>query len=132
MLKTIIWSLVGVAAISPVLLFLFQKWRASIAEKNGVAMYATVRKFEPVKAFGRPSEIMKITLWLQESGQTGRELTLQSRVDPTQKIQPGMMLPIVIDPKNPKRIYPAGAAAMKRIQYTGSRAQRRQMSRQKL
>lgn len=132
MLKTIIWSLIGLAAISPIILFLFQRWRASQAEKHGVAMYATVRKFEPVKAFGRVSEVMKITLWLQESGQTGRELTLQSRVDPTQKIQPGMMLPIVIDPKNPKRVYPAGPAAMKRIQYTGSRAQRRQMSKQKM
>lgn len=132
MLKIVLWSLAGVAAISPLLWFLFQKWRASQAEKHGVAMYATVTGFEPVKAFGRPSEIVKIKLWLQESGQSGRELSLKSRVPPDQKIQIGMMLPIVFDPKTPDRVYPAGPEAMKRMKLTGSREQRRQMRKQKM
>jgi hypothetical protein len=121
-----------VAAVSPLLWFLFQKLLASRAEKNGVAMYATVTGFEPVKAFGRPSEIVKIKLWLQESGQTGRELSLRTRVPPGQKIQNGMMLPIVFDPKTPNRVYPAGPDAMKRMKLTGSREQRRQMKKQKM
>ena len=132
MLKIVLWSLAGVAAVSPLLWFLFQKLLASRAEKNGVAMYATVTGFEPVKAFGRPSEIVKIKLWLQESGQTGRELSLKSRVPPGQKIQAGMMLPIVFDPKTPDRVYPAGPDAMKRMKLTGSREQRRQMRKQKM
>jgi len=131
-LKIVLWSLAGLAAVSPLLWFLFQKLLASRAEKNGVAMYATVTGFEPVKAFGRESEIVKIKLWLQESGHTGRELTLKTRVPPGQKIQSGMMLPIVFDPKTPDRVYPAGPDAMKRMKLTGSREQRRQMKKQKM
>ena len=132
MLKIVLWSLAGIAEVSPLLWFLFQRLLASRAEKNGVAMYATVTGFEPVKAFGRESEIVKIKLWLQESGQTGRELSLKTRVPPGQKIQTGMMLPIVFDPKTPDRVYPAGAEAMKRMKLTGSREQRRQMRKQKM
>ena len=132
MLKIVLWSLAGLAAVSPLLWFLFQKWRSSQAEKHGVAMYATVTGFEPVKAFGRPSEIVNIKLWLQESGQSGRELSLKTRVPPGQKIQSGMMLPIVFDPKTPDRVYPAGPDAMKRMKLTGSREQRRQMRKQKM
>jgi hypothetical protein len=131
-LKIVLWSLAGIAAVSPLLWFLFQKWRSSQAEKHGVAMYATVTGFEPVKAFGRESEIVKIKLWLQESGHAGRELSLKSRIPPGQKIQAGMMLPIVFDPKSPDRVYPAGPDAMKRMKLTGSREQRRQMRKQKM
>jgi hypothetical protein len=131
-LKILLWTLAGLAACTPLLLFLIQKLRANRAEKHGIAMYATVTGFEPVKAFGKPSEIVKIKLWLQESGQTGRELTLKSRVPAGQKIEVGMMLPIVFDPKTPDRVYPAGAEGMKRIKYTGSREQRRQMKKQKM
>ena len=132
MLKIVLWCLAGIAAVSPLLWFLFQKWRSSQAEKHGVAMYATVTGFEPVKAFGRESEIVKIKLWLQESGHAGRELSLKSRIPPGQKIQAGMMLPIVFDPKSPDRVYPAGPDAMKRMKLTGSREQRRQMRKQKM
>ena len=132
MLKIVLWSLAGLAAVSPLLWFLFQRLLASRAENNGDAMYATVTGFEPVKAFGRESEIVKIKLWLQESGQSGRELSLKTRVPPGQKIQTGMMLPIVFDPKTPDRVYPAGAEAMKRMKLTGSREQRRQMKKQKM
>jgi hypothetical protein len=131
-LKIVLWSLAGIAAVSPLLWFLFQKWRSSQAEKHGVAMYATVTGFEPVKAFGRESEIVKIKLWLQESGHAGRELSLKSRIPPGQKIQAGMMLPIVFDPKSPNRVYPAGPEAMKRMKLTGSREQRRQMKKQRM
>jgi hypothetical protein len=131
-LKIVLWSLAGIAAVSPLLWFLFQKLRANHAEKHGVAMYATVTGFEPVKAFGRESEIVKIKLWLQESGQTGRELSLKTRVPPGQKIQAGMMLPIVFEAKTPDRVYPAGPEAMKRMKLTGSREQRRQMRKQKM
>ena len=34
---------------------------------------------------------------------------------------------MVVDPKDPKRIYPANPEAAKRIQITGSREERRQM-----
>jgi len=131
-LKIVLWSLAGLAAVSPLLWFLFQRLLASRAEKNGIAMYATVTGFEPVKAFGRESEVIKIKLWLQESGQSGRELSLKTRVPPGQKIQVGMMLPIVFDPKTPGRVYPAGPDAMKRMKLTGSREQRRQMKKQRM
>ena len=131
-MRIVIWILVGLAACAPLLWFLFQKLRANRAEKHGVAMYATVTGFEPVKAFGKESEIVKIKLWLQESGQSGRELTLKSRLPPGQKIQAGMMLPIVFDPKSPNRVYPAGPEGMKRIKLTGSREQRRQMKKQRM
>jgi hypothetical protein len=55
---------------------------------------------------------------------------LNSRIPAGQRITAGVMLPVVIDPADPKRIYPAGPEAMKRVQLTGSREQRRQMKRQ--
>jgi hypothetical protein len=130
--KIVLWSLAGVAALTPLIIFLVQRMRASYAEKHGVAMYATVTGYEPVKAFGRVSEVMKITLALQESGKSMREVVIQSRVPADAKIQKGAMLPIVIDPKNPKRVYPAGEKALKRVVLTGSREQRRQMKKQRM
>jgi hypothetical protein len=130
--KIVLWSLAGVAALTPLIIFLVQRMRASYAEKHGVAMYATVTGYEPVKAFGRVSEVMKITLALQESGKSMREVVIQSRVPADAKIQKGAMLPIVIDPKNPKRVYPAGEKALKRVVLTGSRGQRRQMKKQRM
>jgi hypothetical protein len=52
---------------------------------------------------------------------------LRSRIEPGQTLEPGMRLVIVVDPKNPKRIYPAGPLAAERVTPTGSRSERRQM-----
>jgi hypothetical protein len=41
-----------------------------------------------------------------------------------------MKLPVVLDPKNPKRVYPASAEAAKRAVMTGSRDERRMMQQQ--
>jgi hypothetical protein len=74
---------------------------------------------------------MKVTLWLQEPDGARREVSLTSRIPEGQKVEPGMMLPVVIDPSDPKKVYPANADAMKRIQLTGSREQRRRMKKQR-
>lgn len=132
MVKTIVWIVVALAAASPLLYFLWQRWRASRAEKSGTVMYATVRSYEAMKAFGKVSDVLRFKLWLQETGTTGREVKLESRVPAGQKIEVGMMLPVVIDPKDPNKVYPASAEAMKRVQHTGSRAMRRQMKKQKM
>jgi hypothetical protein len=43
---------------------------------------------------------------------------------------PGMRIPVVIDPKDPKRIYPASEESAKRAVATGSRMERRAMQQQ--
>ena len=107
--------------------YLLQWLRQKRADKKGVVVYATVSAMEPVKVFGRYSEMMKITMWLQEPEKERRMVTLQSRIAPGQKIEPGMMLAVVVDPTNPKRVYPASEEASKRLQYTGARRERRMM-----
>jgi hypothetical protein len=104
----------------------------SNAQKKGTALYATMISMEPVKVFGKVSPAMKIRLAIQEPGASRREVTLTSRIPEGQRIQAGMMLPVVVDPKDPKKIYPANAESMKRMQLTGSREQRRQMKKQGL
>jgi hypothetical protein len=127
-LKIAIWTLVVLAALTPVVLYFFQRWRQQKAEREGVAVYATVISVAPMKRFGRTLPIMKIVMWIQEPGSTtSREVTLSSRVEPGQKITAGVRLAVVIDPKNPERIYPAGPEAAKRVVLTGPRRERRQM-----
>jgi hypothetical protein len=127
-LKIAIWTLVVLAALTPVVLYFFQRWRQQKAEREGVAVYATVISVAPMKRFGRTLPIMTIVMWIQEPGSTtSREVTLSSRVEPGQKITAGVRLAVVIDPKNPERIYPAGPEAAKRVVLTGPRRERRQM-----
>jgi hypothetical protein len=127
-LKIAIWTLVVLAALTPVVLYFFQRWRQQKAEREGVAVYATVISVSPMKRFGKTLPIMKIVMWIQEPGSTtSREVTLSSRVEPGQKITAGVRLAVVIDPKNPERIYPAGPEAAKRVVLTGPRRERRQM-----
>ena len=118
------------AAMVPVVRYLLQRASESKAQKEGTVLYATVLSLAPVKVFGKPSPVMKITMWVQEPGTGRREVSLSSRIAAGQNVAPGVMLPIVIDAKNPKKVYPAGPEAMKRVVLTGSREQRRMMKKQ--
>ena len=132
-MKISFWILLFLLVAIPVTIFLWQRWRQKRAEREGVVVYATVVSMEPVKVFGKYSDMMKINLWVQEPGSTTRrEVSLQSRIPAGQKIEPGMMLPVVIDPKDPKRIYPASEESAKRLVVTGSREQRRQIKKGKV
>lgn len=112
--------------------FLWERRRQKIADKEGVVVYATFVSSEPVKFFGRPqTDVEKVTLRVQEPGQTeSREVVLKTRVQPGQSMSPGMRVPVVIDPKTPKRIYPATEESAKRAVATGSRLERRVMQQQ--
>jgi hypothetical protein len=126
-MKTAIWTILFIAAATPAILYFYQRWRQNKADREGVAIYATVVSIEPIKRFGKVLPMAKITMWIQEPDQSPRTVTLRSRIEPGQKIEPGVRLAVVVDPKNPKRIYPAGPAAADRIVFTGSRQERRQM-----
>jgi hypothetical protein len=129
-----VWWLIGlvvVIAAVAIRYFLIRR-RETVAQEKGVAVYATVVSIDMTTFLGKPSPMSKIKMWLQEPGQDRREVVLQSRIPAGQRIGAGVMLPVVIDPTDPKRIYPAGPAAMKRVQLTGSRDTRRQMKRQGL
>lgn len=121
------WILGFLLVATPLTYFLLQLWRQKRAQKKGVVVYATVSTLEPVKVFGKYSEMMKITMWLQEPEKERRAVTLRSRIAPGQEIAPGMMLAVVVDPNDPKKVYPASEEAAKRIQYTGPRRERRMM-----
>jgi hypothetical protein len=45
-------------------------------------------------------------------------------------MSPGMRIPVVIDPNDPNRIYPASEESAKRAVVTGSRLERRVMQQQ--
>jgi hypothetical protein len=127
-MKTIIWTLLFIAAAIPAALYFYQRWRQTQAERKGLAVYATVISVEPLKRFGKTLPMVNIAMWIQEPGETKpRQVTLRSRIEPGQQIDPGVRLGVVIDPRNPNRIYPAGPVAQERIVFTGSRIERRQM-----
>jgi len=127
-MKIAIWTILILAAATPAVLYFYQRWRQSRAEREGLALYATVIAVEPIKRFGKTLPMVKIDLWIQEPGQDKpRTVTLRSRIEPGQKIDPGVRLGVVLDPKDPKRIYAAGPLAQERIVFTGSRIERRQM-----
>jgi hypothetical protein len=75
--------------------------------------------------------MLQIRMSIQEPGQSLREVSLRSRVGPGQRIVPGAILAVVVDPTNPKRVYPASAEAQNRMTLTGSRQQRRAISKQR-
>jgi hypothetical protein len=112
--------------------FFLERRRQKIADREGVVVYATFVSAEPIKFFGRPqTDVEKITLRVQEPGQTeAREVVLKTRTQPGQRMTPGMRVPVVIDPKNPKRVYPASEESAKRAVATGSRLERRVMQQQ--
>ncbi|HEY4008825.1 MAG TPA: hypothetical protein VGM11_01655 [Acidobacteriaceae bacterium] len=114
------------------IMFFLERRRQKIADKEGVVVYATFLSSEPIKFFGKPQpDVEKITLRIQEPGKTeSREVVLKTRVQPGQNMSPGMRVPVVIDPKNPKRVYPASEESAKRAVATGSRLERRVMQQQ--
>ena len=126
-MKTAIWIIIFIAAATPAVLYFYQRWRQQRAEREGVVVYATVVSVEPLTRFGKRLPMAKIVMWVQEPDQRSREVTLRSRIEPDQKIDAGVRLVVVIDPKNPKRVYPAGPVAAERVVFTGSRSERRQM-----
>ena len=115
-----------------VVVFLLERQRQKRADKEGVVVYATFVSSEPIKFFGRPqTDIERITLRVQEPGQTeAREVVLKTRTQPGQRMTPGMRVPVVIDPSDPKRVYPASEESAKRAVATGSRLERRVMQQQ--
>ncbi len=131
-MKVWFWLPLVLLGLVPVVRFLLQRLQESRAQKKGVAVYATMISLEPVKVFGKLTQAMKVNLWVQEPSGERRQVSLTSRIPEGQKIEVGMMLPVVIDPTNPKRVYPAGADALKRIQLTGSRETRRRMKKQRM
>ena len=126
-MKTSFWVLIALLIAVPAGMYLFQRWRHKRAQSTGVVVYATVVSIEADKVFGKPSELMKIRLWLQEPDKDRREVILRSRMAPGQEIEPGMRVAVVVDPTNPKKVYPADEQAQKRVVLTGSRQERRQM-----
>ena len=123
-LAVLVLGLAGWAGVN----YLLQKRRGDEAQRDGVVVYATVLSIEPVGGWAKQLELKKIVMRVQEPGAAqSREVTLRSRTAPGQKIVPGIKLAVVVDPKDPRRIYPANPEAAKRIQITGSREERRQM-----
>ena len=115
-----------VLALTSLTMFLIQRRREKNAQGKGLVLYATLVSSEPVRGFSKLN-LRKITLRIQEPDSSPREVSLRSRVDPKQKFVAGSMLPVAIDPKNPKRVYPATPESAKRAVLTGSRQQRRIM-----
>jgi hypothetical protein len=131
-MKIVFWLLPILVLIGIGVRFWLQRQREQKAQKNGIVVYATVLSIEPVTVFRKPSPVMKINMWIQEPGASRREVSLSSRIPAGQNVGPGVMLPVVIDPADPKKIYPAGPDAVKRVQLTGSRDMRRRMRQQGL
>ena len=112
--------------------FLIERHRQKKYDREGVVVYATFISSEPVKFFGRPqTDVEKVTLRVQEPGSTEtRDVVIKTRTQPGQIMSAGMRVPVVLDPKNPKRVYPASEQAAKRAVATGSRLERRVMQQQ--
>jgi hypothetical protein len=110
--------------------FLIQRRREKNAQSDGLVLYATLVSAEPVRYFGKAVNMRKIVLRIQEPDSSPREVTIRSRVDPGQKLVIGAVLPVAVDPKDSRRVYPANPEAAKRAIVTGSRKERRTMQSQ--
>jgi hypothetical protein len=127
-MKTAIWIVVGVLVIgTPIALYFWQRWRQKKIDQTGVVVYATVVAMAPVKMLGKHTDMVKITMWIQEPEKERRDVSLRTRLPAGQKIEPGMRLPVVIDPKSEKKVYPATEESLKRVVLTGPRRERRMM-----
>lgn len=124
-LGIVLLLLAGASAIS----YFVQKKREKNAQAKGLVVYATFVGMEPVKFFSSAG-MQKITLRIQEPDAAPREVSIRTRVDPGQKLKPGTVLPVTIDPTNPQRVYPATPESAKRAVVTGSRQERRIMQSQ--
>jgi hypothetical protein len=123
------WIFLGLiltAVIVAAVRFFLERKRQQQVDREGVVVLATFVSSEPVKFLGKPQgDLAKITLRLQDPGTTEpREVSLRTRTGP-QPMQPGMRVPVVIDPKNANRVFPASAEAQARLTVTGSRLERR-------
>lgn len=133
----IFWIVLGlvllVLAIAGTINYFLQRRRQRTAEREGVVVYATIVSVGDAGGLAKHAQLKKIVLRVQEPGDNlGREVTIRTRIAANQKFAPGMKVAVAIDPKNPKRVYPAGPEAAKRVVITGSRIERRQMKAQAL
>ena len=132
----IFWIILAVVVVALAVValvnYLRQRWSQNRAQREGVVIYSTVLSAETMGGWAKQLGVKKIVLRLQEPGVTSaREVTLRTRVAPGQKIVPGLRLAVAIDPKNPKRVYPARPEAAERLALTGSRQERRQLKAQR-
>ena len=117
----------GVAANSGIM-YLLQKRRQQRAEKDGVVLYATLVSVSTLGGLMKYADMKKLVMRIQDPGSASpREVSLRTRLPAGQKITPGMKIPVVVDPKEPKRVYPASPEAAKRVVITGSRLERRHL-----
>ena len=131
----IFWIVLGCLALAlatySLTMYFVQRRRQGRAERDGVVVYATVVSVEALKGLAKQVNMKKFTLAIQEPGSTHpRNVELRTRVQQGQAIGPGQRLIVVVDPTEPKRIYPAGAEAAKRVVMTGTRQERRAMNSQ--
>lgn len=112
--------------------YFLERARQKKIDATGTVVYATLVSSEPVKVFGKlQADFVKINMRVQEPGSTEtRDVSMSTRVPANQRLEVGMRIPVVLDPKNPKRVYPASEASAKRVQMTGSRDERRMMQQQ--
>ncbi len=111
-------------------MYLLQRRREQSAQRDGVVVYATLVSTEPIGGVAKFAKMSKITLRIQEPDASPREVSIRTRIEPGQKFTRGAMLPVVIDPKKPNRVYPASPESAKRVVLTGSRQERRAMGSQ--
>ncbi len=128
----IFWIVLAVVvlglAINAGIMYLLQKRRQESAERDGVVLYATLVSAVPLGGLMKYADMKKVTLRLQDPGsKTPREVSLRTRMPAGQKVQAGMKIAVVVDPKKPERVYPASPEAAKRAVMTGSRLERRHM-----
>ena len=115
-------------AITSLTRYLLQKRRQQRADREGVVLYATVVSVTRLGGLLKYAEMHNLILRLQDpDAKTPREVTLRTRLPAGQDITPGMKLPVVVDMKDPRRVYPASAESAKRAVITGSRLERRHL-----
>lgn len=128
----IFWIVLAIAVagllINALVAYLLQRKRSERAMTEGVVVYATVVSVTDVGGWAKYAQMKRIVLRVQEPKVNApRDVTLKSRLPPNQTLSSGMKVPVAIDPKDAKRVYPATPAAVKRITLTGSRQERRMM-----
>jgi hypothetical protein len=130
----LIYALIAVAVAIAIVAgrYFFERSRQKKIDATGTVLYATLLYSEPVKVFGKlQADFVKMTMRLQRPGETeAREVTMSTRIPANQRLEVGMKIPVVLDPRKENRVYPASADSAKRAIMTGSRDERRMMQQQ--
>ena len=123
-------SILALLALAGGLNYLRQRRAGERVQATGLVLYGVVLSSTQVGGWLKYLALHDLVLRIQEPAKPPREVKLRTRLQPGQRIARDMSLIVVVDPKKPELVYPAGAEAAKRVTLTGTKQEQKLMQAQ--